>query len=144
MTWKVQLPLGERKGLEHKGTGSPGSSQQDSGGQRTQDPQEAQDPDVPVLFLLYFLKPQEVCFGEGLLPMAARRADPHSGGDSTSDRTDPLRSGRGALSLPPQHEAGPSEGRARRRFCRADGERAPAALHAPSAPKPTPNQKRGQ
>lgn len=50
MTWKVRLPLGERRGLEHKGTGSPSSSRQDWGGQRTQDPQEAQDPDIPVLF----------------------------------------------------------------------------------------------
>ena len=74
MMWKVRLPLGERRELEHKGTGSPGSSQQDSGGQRTQDPQEGQDPDVPVLFLLYFLKPQE---GEGLVPHAQTQPGTH-------------------------------------------------------------------
>lgn len=73
--------------------------------------------------------------------MAARRGDTHSGGDSTSDRTDPLRNGTGSLPLPPQHEAGPSEVRALRRFAGLMGNAHLLRCTPPVPPNPPPTRR---
>ena len=49
MMWKVQLPLGERRRLEHKGTDRPSSPQQGCGSQQSQDHLEAKERDIPPL-----------------------------------------------------------------------------------------------
>ena len=109
MMWKVQLPLGERRMLEHKGTGRPSSPRQGHGGQKSQDHLEAQGTDIPPLLPALLPETPGWLQGEGLLHMAAQRGDMNSDGQSISDRTDPLRKDR--LPLPPLHSAGPREGR---------------------------------
>lgn len=107
--WKVQLPLGERRMLEHKGTGRPSSPRQGHGGQKSQDHLEAGETDIPPLWPALLPETPGCLRGEGRLHMAAQRGDMNSDGQSISDRTDPLRNDR--LPLPPLHSAGPREGR---------------------------------